>query len=296
MRQLINEFIVEYITIRDITPKWGKRIKRMCLDFCDWMQLQGIEPEIKNLNPGLCKKYVEFLKERYHNWSRRHSYNALKLFLNYLTRKNLLSQNPLKGIRYPSAHRKLPTTLSKEEYNVVLEKIKTLHFNDPFLNLRNYLFFKLWQVSGLRVGEMVNLKISDFYLNGEKNYVQIWNSKCERFDYLPIASKLVPLIQEYLSTRGLNHSPYFFVATHHRGKLHYPAIFNLFARLKREGCLRPDITPHNIRATFCCQLLDNGVNVFEVQELMRHHSLNSTLFYVRNNPQKLQKHVDKLIE
>lgn len=257
--------------------------------------MTGIKPQVSDLNPEICRAYMLYLRGRYHNWTIRHHYEALKLFVDYLVKKGLLQSSPLKDIKMPAAYKKIPNILSNEEYNYLIDNIKNVRFLHPFSKIRNHMFFKLWKVTGLRIGEMLNLKITDFRLNDDKKSLQIWNGKRSRFDYLPLAVGIIPDVENYLKERGLNHYPNFFLSSNKKRKWGYMGVKNLFDKLKRLGFLKPEITPHNFRATFCCNLLNKGVNVFEVQELMRHTNLQSTLFYVKNNPARLQKYVDDLI-
>ncbi|MFA5114365.1 MAG: tyrosine-type recombinase/integrase [Candidatus Margulisiibacteriota bacterium] len=295
LEKLIIVFVDEYAVSRGLSAAWAKKIKAMCFTFVAWLRSTGTIPQLANLTPGVCRGYLVYLRGKYHNWTIRHHYIALKLFVDYLIDKGLLQTNPLKGIRAPTAAKKVPNIISDKEYADIIDSVQTMSAPHPFSRVRNRTFFRLWKVTGLRVGEMLNLKMDDFRLNDKNKSIQIWNGKRSRYDYLPLAGGVLPDIEEYLSARGLNHSPHFFLSATKGKKWGYGGVRRLFGRLKELGLLTPNITPHNFRATFCCNLLNKGVNVFEVQALMRHTSLQSTLFYVKNNPARLQEYVDKLL-
>lgn len=292
---LIVDFVCEYSVNRNLCVSWSKRLKGMGFAFAAWLRSTGIRPQTSDMTPDTCRAYILYLKGRYHNWTIRHYFNAIKLFADYLIKRGLLQSNPLKDIKIPPAYKKMPNILNDEEYNYLIDNIKSVRFRHPFSMIRNHTFFRLWKVTGLRVGEMLNLKMSDFRLSDSKKSLQIWNGKRNRYDYLPLAVGVVPDIEKYIKLRGFNHSPNFFLSSNKTNKWGYIGVKRLFKRLKKLGYLKPEITPHNFRATFCCNLLKRGVNVFEVQELMRHTNLQSTLFYVRNDPARLQEYVDKLL-
>jgi integrase/recombinase XerD len=166
---------------------------------------------------------------------------------------------------------------------------------------RDYALLKTMLASGLRSAELCVLDVGDIktYRNQP---ILVVTGKGEKVRRVPLHKEALDAIQVYWKADGRsgleNNEPVFKTlgkhGPHRRRRLTYVAVYNLVARVKKKALLRKRVTPHTLRHTFAVSLLDQGVDLRTVQDLMGHSSITTTQAYLHTSEEKKLKAVQSL--
>ena len=227
---------------------------------------------------------------RFLNWSKKDlryiSKKDVRLFLEYLSDKNL-SGNSLNTyhmalrflftqvlekrmwieIKYSKTPQKLPEVLSKEEVRKMIDSIK---------NFKHQLMICFMYSSGLRVSELINMKVKD--LNLEKNFGFVRNGKGGKDRLITLSNNLIPAIKKLITNENLEERDYLFKSNRNR-KYSIRTIQKIVDKSAKLCGIKRKIHPHTLRHSFATHLIENGYDVTNVQALLGHKSPETTLIY-----------------
>lgn len=176
----------------------------------------------------------------------------------------------------PKKDKKLPNVLSNEE---VIELIRVTK------NLKHRICIALIYSSGLRIGELINLKIRD--LDIDRKLLKVQSGKGRKDRYVPIANVMLPLLHNYINT----YTPtVYLIEGLEKGKQYSPMSIRKF--LKRscsQANITKHITPHSLRHSYATHLLENGTDIRYIQELLGHSRPETTMIYTHVRSQDLQQ-------
>lgn len=204
--------------------------------------------------------------------------SGLKSFFSYLIFEDYRTDNPLELIETPKTGRKLPDTLSVDEIDMLIEAID-LSSNE---GERNRAILESLYSCGLRVSELVALKISDLFF--EEGFIKI-TGKGNKQRFVPIGSSTQNFISIYRnSTRSDLTIKKGFEDTlflNRRGaQLTRAMIFTIIKDLALKINLNKSISPHTLRHSFATHLLENGADLRSIQLMLGHESITTTEIYV----------------
>ncbi len=175
----------------------------------------------------------------------------------------------------PSKSKKLPDVLSEQEIVRLIDNAK---------NIKHKTIITLLYSSGLRVGELINLKISD--INIERKQIFIRNSKGRKDRYVILADSFIPMLNEYL----IAYSPQYWFVEGTPGKQYSSSsIRNFLKHLCEISGINKKVTPHTLRHSFATHLLENGVDIRYIQELLGHSKPETTMIYTHISKKQLMK-------
>lgn len=207
--------------------------------------------------------------------------SGLKGFFNYLVFEDYRSDNPMDLIETPKIGRKLPDTLSVEEINGL---ISAIDLSKPE-GERNRAILETLYGCGLRVSELVNLRLSDLYF--DEDFIKV-TGKGNKQRFVPISNINQKYINIYRNEVRL-HLPIQkehedFVFLNRRGKqLTRAMIFTIIKRLAEHIGLKKNISPHTFRHSFATHLLENGADLRAIQQMLGHESITTTEVYMHVN-------------
>lgn len=257
------------------------------------LELTERELRIRGLSLKTRKNYLYYLQRYFdfkHNDFDIMETENIKNFLEYSEKKGVsaqvrnLSLNAIKfyyysvigtkfkiNIKSAKKQTKLPIVLSRDEINLVLKCVT---------NLKHKLLLSLAYGAGLRVSEIVNLKVADVDLNELTVHIKLVKGQKDRISVLP--DKMVDKIKNLIA--GKENNDYVF-ASERGGKLTVRTAQIVFENaLKKSGIKKP-ATFHSLRHSFATHLLENGVDVRYVQELLGHRNIRTTQIYTHvTNP------------
>lgn len=229
-------------------------------------------------------KYLQSL-DHLDSRSLAHLITVLRSFYGFLSREGIINQNPCSDIAMPKIGAKLPNYLTSEEVNKLLD-IKLEKPND----YRNKAMLELAFATGLRVSELVNLKVSD--INFNDCYLRVMGKgKKERIVPIDdVALKYVKVYLNYYRNKLLKNkdSEYLFISSYGT-KITRQAFFKLIKGECEKKRIEKEISPHTLRHSFASILLKNGANIRVIQELLGHEDLETTQIYTHLINEKLKK-------
>ncbi len=217
-------------------------------------------------------KYLDAL--HYSNTSISRHISAIRSFYNFLKQKELIDNNIFKTIRNPKIKRKLPNVLNYEE---IRELFQFKECKTP----KDYItkaLFELFYATGLRISELVSIKIKDINF-GEQSIRVLGKGKKERIVFFGDYAK--DAMNDYLGIReSLMKKPtdYFFLNLHGNPMNRRTAEEIIYKRVD-EVALNHHISAHTLRHTFATHMLENGADIRTVQELLGHEKLSTTQIY-----------------
>lgn len=211
--------------------------------------------------------------------------SSIKSFHSFLVKFHYSNQNVAKTITNPKKEKKLPTVLSLEEVDALLA---TFNESTP-LELRNKTMVELTYSCGLRVSELINLKLSSIHL--QMGIIDVVG-KGTKERIVPIGNKASELIKRYLEFgRPKLASPrindYLFL--NHNGEQMTRQMFFIIIRDKaKEANITKAISPHKLRHSFATHLLERGLDLRLIQELLGHSDISTTEIYTHINSAKIK--------
>lgn len=217
--------------------------------------------------------------------------SGLRSFFNYLVFEDYRETNPLDLIESPKIGRKLPDTLSEEEIDKL---IGAIDLSKPE-GERNRAILETLYGCGLRVSELINLKLSDLFF--DEGFIKV-TGKGNKQRFVPIVEVTQKYINIYRSEIR-NHLP---IQSGHedtlflnrRGKqLTRAMIFTIIKQLAEKTGLKKSISPHTFRHSFATHLLQNNADLRSIQLMLGHESITTTEIYVHLDKSHLTKVVEQ---
>jgi site-specific recombinase XerD len=170
-------------------------------------------------------------------------------------------------IKYSKVPKRLPEVLSKEETIKLIDSIK---------NFKHQLMICLMYSAGLRVSELLNLKVKDLVI--DKNYGYVRNGKGGKDRLFILSRNLIPAIKKLIINENLTEESFLFISK--RGKKYSQrTIQKIIDKVIKESGIKRKIHPHTLRHSFATHLIENGYDITNVQCLLGHKSPETTLIY-----------------
>ena len=231
------------------------------------------------------KKYLKYLFDKDNsNRTVSRKISTLKSFYRYLKDNDLVSANIMASIKYPKLEKLLPKFINYSDLNTLFEISKSGEYGQ-----RNNLIFELMYATGVRVSELVNIKISDIDFEEEKISV-LGKGSYERTVFYGDAAKVaLTLYMNDLRCKLLGgKSNNFLFLNKYGDKITTRGIAKIIDSIINESALKIKVSPHTLRHTFATHLLDNGCDLRSVQELLGHKNINTTEIYTHVTSERLK--------
>lgn len=274
-------FLKEYLTIlkleRNLAANTLNSYKNDITSFINFLIGKSID-DLAEVNSKILTEFFKLLKEagltptsaaRYHS--------SIKGFFSYLHQNNYILSNPVDKLNPPKLSRKLPVVLNVNEIDKILNVPDT---SDKF-GLRDKSILETLYACGLRVSELINLKISNLYLDDEVIRVFGKGSK-ERL--VPIGSSAIKWLKKYLFKsrplleRKIKSENFVFLNT--RGtKLSRMGMWKIIDFYSKQAGIEKEVHPHTFRHSFATHLIEGGADLRAVQEMLGHSDISTTQIY-----------------
>ncbi len=211
--------------------------------------------------------------------------SGLRSFFNYLIFEDYIDLNPLELIESPKIGRKLPDTLSLKEINKLIGAINlSKKTNGINIGERNRAILETLYGCGLRVSELINLKLSDLFF--EEGFIKV-TGKGDKQRFVPIidiTQKYINIYKNQVRNLPMQKIQPGFEDTlflNRRGKqLTRAMIFTIIKQLAEKIELKKNISPHTFRHSFASHLLENKADLRSIQLMLGHESITTTEIYV----------------
>lgn len=244
-----------------------------------------IDMDIKKVNYDTIRSYISYLYEqKYQAKSISRMISSLRSFFKYLKVNHIIKDNPMTLISNPKLEKKLPKYLT---INEVESMLNAPDMSDK-IGIRDAFILELLYVSGIRVSELVNIKLNDIETS-EKRIKILGKGSKER--YVLYGSRCQELLSKYIKVRNefLKFPSVYLLLSKTGRKLNPREVRNIINRIKVKAGVSISISPHTFRHTFATHMLNEGADIRAVQELLGHENLSTTTIYTHLTNEKLRK-------
>jgi len=283
---LINEFLNYLI----IDKNYSKNTKESYKESLKKFNIFFKNKDIKSLKKEDINNYLAHLSDmNLDTKSIAHNISVLKSFYKYLMIQKIIKINPMDSIKLPKVKKSLPNSLSIEE----VDKLLDIEIKDKYSS-RNKAMLELMYAGGLRVSELISIKLQDINIDNCSLRVYGKGSK-ERI--IPIGDYALNALNIYLNGYRDSYlngktSDYLFVTS--RGtQMTRQQFFKIIKKLALELGIKTNFSPHTLRHSFATHLLDNGADLRSIQEFLGHSSISTTQIYTYVSSENLRKNYDK---
>ncbi len=277
----LNQFLQEYLAYLKLEKNLSEQsVSSYSSDINKFLKYIGEQSvtDLNNVTTKLISKYFELMRELGISSSTTSRYlSAVKGFFKYLSSQEYIEKDPVEILSTRITERKLPSVLSFLEIEVLLQSPNV----KEKLGLRDKAILELFYSCGLRVSELINLKISDLYFSDGVIRVLGKGSK-QRI--IPIGSSAVKWITEYMKTlrplleKKMKSENIIFL--NNRGtKLSRMGVWKIVDRYVKEAKIEKEFHPHTFRHSFATHLLEGGADLRAVQEMLGHADISTTQIY-----------------
>ncbi|XMB73124.1 tyrosine-type recombinase/integrase [Mycoplasmatota bacterium WC30] len=235
----------------------------------------------------IAKFYVSYLYNQYTPKSISRKISAVRSLYDFLVEEEITNENPFKFVVLPKVNRKLPKFIYPKEMIEFLDNINT----QTALGKRNKAIFELLYGCGLRAQELTNIKLQDIdYVNR----TILVHGKGSKDRIVPVHETAVMTINQYVmaarpefALRNVESNDYVFL-NFKGGKISNRGINLVLDKELEHQSSTLNISPHSFRHSFATHLINNGVDLRVVQELLGHVSLSTTQIYTKVSKEKLK--------
>jgi len=249
--------------------------------------------DLYHVSDRIARFYIAFLHDQYCAKSIRRKISSVRSMYEYLYREHDIVGNPFMGAVLPKDERKLPVFIYENEINEFLSRIDVTTLSGK----RDLAIFELLYGSGLRVGELVTVHLKDIDFLAKTILI---HGKGSKDRYVPMHSTLIDRLKDYLvivrpAFRARTERPdeHILFLNFHGNTLTVRGVRDILDRELKKQESNLQMSPHTLRHSFATHLLDHGVDLRTVQELLGHVSLSTTQIYTKVSKEKLKEVYDR---
>ncbi|SMP02131.1 site-specific tyrosine recombinase/integron integrase [Chryseobacterium profundimaris] len=250
------------------------------------------EEDLENVGPDIIQyenlqEYIFNLsKKKFSERSQARWISSIKAFFKYLVEDEFRNDNPATLLEGPKLGLYLPDTLTLPDINKIISAIEL----DSDLGKRNHCIIEVLYGCGLRVSELIELKISN--INFQENYIKVLG-KGKKIRFVPLADYTATLLLNYISEVrskirvSKRYEDILFLNS--RGtSMSRVIVFLIIKELTDKAGVSKKISPHTFRHSFATHLLQNGADLRYIQEMLGHSSITSTEIYTHLKTEELR--------
>ena len=259
--------------------------KHDIIEYLEYLNSESLE--FKSIEYSDIRFFLMYLKDtkKDDNTSINRKLSSLRGFYKYLANEKVVKSNVFSLVNGPKRSKKLPRYF---EYNELEELFNVPDTRTP-LGQRDSLILEMLYATGVRVGELVNIKVSDIDL-GRRNIIILGKGNKERF--VTYGEYCEDILKTYLNTGrvslNIKQSDYLFL-NNNGGRLTDRGVRFILDKLIQKTSLNKNISPHMIRHSFATHLLNEGCDLLTVQKLLGHESIKATQIYTHVTTDRLKE-------
>ena len=274
----INGFRSYLMLERNLSENSIESYERDVNKLVEFLEMNDKKVSVKKINTCDLTDFIRWIAEIGMSASTQaRILSGIKAFFKYLILEDVISSDPSNLIEGPKKGLKLPDTLSTEEIDQIINAIDLSH---P-LGQRNKAIIETLYGCGLRVSELINLKLSNWYK--KDGFIKVIG-KGNKERLIPIGNITSKILKIYVKEVRCNiniqkgQEDYIFLSK--RGMhLSRVSIFNIVKEIAEKTQIKKNISPHTFRHSFATELIERGANLRAVQEMLGHESITTTQLY-----------------
>lgn len=205
--------------------------------------------------------------------------STLKTFFKYLEREEFIDVNPMLKVVGPKASKNLPLFVKENEIKLLLEEVT---FDDGFIGKRDKLIIEIFYLTGMRLTELINIKLTDLDFHN-KSIKVIGKRNKERI--IPLSDSILTSIQSFINEFDLKE---FLIISSKGNKVYSKLVYRVVRKYLSKITSINKKSPHILRHTFATHMLNNGADINAIKDLLGHSNLSATQVYTHNTVEKLK--------
>ena len=282
LNDAIEDFLRYLLIDKNYSNNTIDSYKEDLIKFRDFFKNKSInEIDIDDL-----KRYVKYLNDlNLNELSISRAISCIKSFYKYLNIEKIIDNNPSDSLYLPKVRKKLPNTLSEEE----VDKLLDINLSDTF-SYRNKAMLEVLYATGLRVSELVNLKMEN--IDFESDIIRTFG-KGNKERVIPIGEYARYYLDLYLKDYRymlLKHGNNEYVFLNNHGKnMTRQGFFKIIKQIASDAGINKEISPHILRHSFASHLLKHGADLRTIQELLGHSNVSTTQIYTHISNEELKE-------
>lgn len=273
---LENRYFKEFLDYLNYERNYSKdTISSYGNDLEEYMlYLESFNKDILKIKYNDIKDYLTFLNNKKNNSSTVcRKISALRSFYKYLVNRNITDVNPFLSVKLPKKDKKLPRFFS---YNELEELFDVPDLSTP-LGQRDRLILEMLYATGVRVSELINIKVND--IKGREIKILGKGNKERYVEFGEYAEEILQLyLHDGYKMLNKKNSEYLFLNKNYT-KLTDRGVRFLLDKIISDTAINKNISPHMLRHSFATHLLNEGCDLLSVQQLLGHESLSATSIY-----------------
>ncbi len=265
------EYIEEYLKYLLIEKKYSDNTIKSYKN--DLNELYDYNKNIINLNKKDILNFIDKNKDK-NSKTLAHFITTFRSFYKYLERENIIKENPILNISQPKITKTLPKVLSVEDIDKILD-IKLVTKQD----YRNKAMLELMYSTGIRISELINIKMHELNINNCTLKVMGKGSK-ERI--IPIGDYALNYLNIYLNEyrqQFIKKNTDYVFLNPSGNRLSRQSFFKVIKKIAHDKNIKTEFSPHTLRHSFATHMLENGADLRTIQELLGHSDVSTTQIY-----------------
>jgi integrase/recombinase XerC len=239
-----------------------------------------IKDQVSQINFQIVRNWIaSLLEEGVSPRSVNRKISTLKTYFRYLIREQIILESPMLKVVAPKSKKRLPIFIEEYQIESLLNKVE---FDDGFIGERDKLIIELFYVTGIRLSELINIKVSDVDYNN--NLIKVLGKR-NKERLIPLSVSIINNIKLFTKKNDVNN--YLFTnlgGTKVYTKLVYRVVKKYIGKISSIN----KKSPHILRHTFATHMLNNGADINAIKELLGHANLSATQVYTHNTIEKLK--------
>ena len=276
MKNLISEYLNFLIIEKNLAHNTIHSYRRDFEDFLSFVNSKNLD-NVNDLTHDTIKEYLLNINKREMQASTvNRKIASLSGFFKFLAKEKITEVNLFERPLRPKMSQKLPKVIKFDILNDVYEKFYSVQSSK--LDLRNCVIFALFFKTGIRVSELIKIKIMD--INNNDDYILI-SGKGDKERVVPMSDNLKNLINNYVDRENLTPVDYLFKSRNKTKHLTREMVGKIVKKITSQFSLQSGVSPHKLRHAFAKHLLDKGLDIREIQELLGHADISTTSIYTK---------------
>ena len=240
----------------------------------------NINSDISEVNFQIVRSWIAYLLEQgISPRSVNRKISTLRTYFKFLIREGVLSESPMLRVVSPKTKKRLPLFIEEEQIEELLNEVR---FDDGFIGDRDKLILELFYVTGIRLSELINIKISD--INFNNNIIKVLGKR-RKERLIPISIAFSEKVKLFI--KKYNIKCYLFTNID-GNQVYTKLVYRIVNRYIGKISSINKKSPHILRHTFATHMLNNGADINAIKELLGHANLMATQVYTHNTIDKLK--------
>lgn len=285
MEREVQEYISYLHNVKHTSNNTEMSYKRDLLKVCHFMQERGINSATAVMEQDL-KAYIHVLEEqKLAAATVSRNIASIKAFFLYLFSEGKIQNDPALCLKAPKIEKKMPEILTMGEVSALLEQAN----GDSPKEIRDKAMLELLYATGIRVTELISLKVSD--VNLPMHFIMCRDPHKERM--IPFGTQAHDALERYLggvrAEMVEDKSSEILFANCSGKPMSRQGFWKLIKFYAKKAGITADITPHTLRHSFAAHLVENGADLKSVQEMLGHSDISTTQIYANMNHNRIRE-------